>query len=179
MDGLAAAAEIRRQERPGHRPVIVAMTADVSAQQRERCRRGGMDDFLEKPLRTHVLAGVLNRYARRAHELPASRAAGTNRRRHVPQVDLLEADIGPELTLDLVREYLAGAEQAVERLERDPLDDATVHSDAHRLLGGARILGLGTFEDLWQTLTEESADRRAGRNDRRAAPGLHGAQGLD
>ena len=150
-DGLAASAEIRRQERPGPRPAILAMTADVSARQRERCRRAGMDDFLEKPVRTHVLASALNRYARASH------ASGTNQRRDVPQVDLLEADIGSELTLDLMREYLAGAEQAVERLERDPLDEATAHSDAHRLLGGARILGLGTLEDLWQTLSEESA----------------------
>jgi HPt (histidine-containing phosphotransfer) domain-containing protein len=104
-----------------------------------------------------VLASALNRYARRAHEMPASHASGANQRHDVPQVDLLEADIGSELTLDLMREYLAGAEQAVESLERDPLDGPTVHSDAHRLLGGARILGLGTLEHLWQTLSDESA----------------------
>lgn len=158
-DGLAAAAAIRRQERPDHRPAILAMTADVSVLQRERCRRAGMDDFLEKPVRTQLLASALDRYARRErgtavprHDAPESRPVDRS------AVDLLEAEIGSELTLDLMREYLAGAERTVDLFERNSLHAPAVTGEAHRLLGGARILGLATLARLWQTL----ADREDG-----------------
>src|SRR4029453_11233739 len=106
MDGLAAAAEIRRGRRSGHRPAILAMTADVSSGQRERCRQAGLDDFLEKPVRTHVLASSLNRYARR---LPAAEISGPDTTSQGSPVDpssvaMLETDIGSDLTLDLMRE---------------------------------------------------------------------------
>ena len=155
MDGLAAAAEIRRGGRTGHRPAILAMTADVSAGQRERCRRAGLDDFLEKPVRTQLLAGALARYARRVtcttSAGPASEVSPVDR----SAVDLLEADIGSELTIDLVREYLEGAEQTIDLLERERLDAPAASRHAHRLLGGARILGLAPLERLWQTLADD------------------------
>jgi CheY-like chemotaxis protein len=138
MDGLAATAEIRRREGPGRRAFIVALTADVSPEQRARCRAAGMDDFLEKPLRLQTLAELLNRQLRQAQD-PAGVVAPT-----APitmSFDLLQADIGPEMTLDLIREYLAGAERAIAHLSRPGHRDASdVRSTAHRLVGGARVL---------------------------------------
>ncbi|HEX5110894.1 MAG TPA: response regulator [Vicinamibacterales bacterium] len=161
-DGLAAAAAIRRQERHGHRPAILAMTADVSARQRERCRRAGMDDFLEKPVRTQLLASVLDRYAPRTN---GATTAGRESSEHSPvnesAVDALETDIGSELTIDLVREYLDGAEQTIDLLERETLDAPAASSHAHRLLGGARILGLAPLERLWETLADREEGGRA------------------
>ena len=155
MDGLAATAAIRRHEGSGHRTHIVALTADVSAEQRARCRKAGMDEFLEKPLRTQTLAGLLNRHLRRGHDTlePAGSA-----RRETPArsgIDVLEAEIGPEMTRELVREYLAGVEQTIQRLsDAEGLDAAAVQSAAHRLLGGARVLGLARFERIWAALSE-------------------------
>lgn len=157
MDGLAAATAIRRQERGGHRAFIAALTADVSSEQRERCRQAGMDDFLEKPLRLHTLAELLNTHLRRGPDTTASDA-----RPHdgsdtgvATALNLVAADIGPEMTLELVREYATGAELAIERLSRPDLIDASaMRSVAHRLLGGARVLGLGRFERTWATLSD-------------------------
>jgi CheY-like chemotaxis protein/HPt (histidine-containing phosphotransfer) domain-containing protein len=158
-DGLAAAAAIRRHERRGHRPAILAMTADVSARQRARCRRAGMDDFLEKPVRTQLLASVLHRYAPRADGATiAGPASSESSPVDQSAVDALEADIGSELTIDLVREYLDGAEQTIDLLEREPLDGPAASSHAHRLLGGARILGLAPLERLWETLADREGN---------------------
>ena len=158
MDGVAAAAAIRRQEPSGHRAFIVALTADVSAEQRQRCRQAGMDEFLTKPLRLHTLADVLRRGLQRGHatialdahpDRPASDAIVAT------TFNLLEADIGPEMTLELVREYVAGVEQAIERLSRpDHLDTGSLRSTAHRLLGGSRVLGLARFERIWAALSD-------------------------
>ena len=166
MDGLAAAAEIRRGRRSGHRPAILAMTADVSAGQRERCRRAGLDDFLEKPVRTHVLASSLNRYAR--HE-PAAAISDPDVTTQGSAVDpssvaLLETDIGSDLTLDLMREYLEGAERTIDLLEHEPLDTPAASRHAHRLLGGARILGLAPLERLWKTLADRDDGEKAAKS---------------
>jgi two-component system sensor histidine kinase/response regulator len=162
MDGLSATAAIRRHERPGHHTHIVALTADVSADQRARCRQAGMDEFLEKPLRTQTLAALLNRHLRRGHDaLALEPPAGVGRRDESPTsgIDVLEAEIGHEMTRDLVREYLAGVEQAIARLtQADGLDAGDVRSAAHRLLGGARVLGLVRLERLWAALSEHADD---------------------
>jgi two-component system, sensor histidine kinase and response regulator len=160
MDGLTAAAAIRRQEEPTQRAFIVALTADVSAEQRERCRDAGMDEFLEKPLRTQTLASLLNRHVRRGHESIASAANGSEpgNADSVATIEQLGAEIGPEMTLELVREYLVGAKRAIERLSGpESLDVGGVRSVAHRLLGGARVLGLAQFEQIWGPLSREDA----------------------
>ncbi|MCA1957323.1 MAG: response regulator [Nitrospira sp.] len=62
MDGLQAAAEIRRQEAPGVRLPIIAMTANVAVDDRAACLAAGMDDFVSKPVQAQTLAAVLARW---------------------------------------------------------------------------------------------------------------------
>ncbi len=63
MDGLAAAAEIRRIEGSGRRVPIIALTASVMEDDRAKCLRAGMDDFLSKPIVIEELATALRRWA--------------------------------------------------------------------------------------------------------------------
>ncbi len=60
MDGYEATRHIRRQERR-HTPII-AMTASAMAGDRERCLAAGMDDYISKPIRLHIVAAVLERW---------------------------------------------------------------------------------------------------------------------
>lgn len=61
MDGFEATAEIRRREPEGSRIWIVALTANVMHQDRDRCASAGMSDFLTKPVRADDLAASLRR----------------------------------------------------------------------------------------------------------------------
>jgi CheY-like chemotaxis protein len=61
MDGLQAARRIRRHEAEDNSPrtPIIALTANVSAEDREACLAAGMDGFVIKPLDRDRLAAVL------------------------------------------------------------------------------------------------------------------------
>lgn len=69
MDGFQAAQEIREREahrlstfaNAAHVP-IVAMTANASEQDRERCLAAGMDDFLAKPVTLERLGALLEKW---------------------------------------------------------------------------------------------------------------------
>ncbi|HEX7445252.1 MAG TPA: response regulator [Methanothrix sp.] len=59
MDGLEAARIIRLSRPDGLR--IIAVTASVQEETREKCLQAGMDDYISKPLRTNELANLLSR----------------------------------------------------------------------------------------------------------------------
>ena len=60
IDGLEATRRIR-QQLAGRPLKIIALTANASTHVREACLAAGMDDFLTKPVRFELLAGVLQR----------------------------------------------------------------------------------------------------------------------
>jgi CheY-like chemotaxis protein len=60
MDGFEAARTIRASVGPA--PVIIALTGNALAGDRERCLAAGMNDYLAKPFRRAELAGILARY---------------------------------------------------------------------------------------------------------------------
>ena len=61
-DGYEASRQIRHNERGGRHVPIIAMTAEALAGERERCLAAGMDDYITKPVKLHVVAAVLERW---------------------------------------------------------------------------------------------------------------------
>lgn len=61
MDGYQATRQIRRDSRWAHLPII-ALTANVLPEDRERCLQAGMSDHLGKPLRREQLQAALARW---------------------------------------------------------------------------------------------------------------------
>jgi signal transduction histidine kinase/CheY-like chemotaxis protein len=74
MDGLAATRHIREWP-AAEQPWIVAMTASALAEDREECLRGGMDDYVAKPVRVTDLQAVLERVVISPHRLELGRAS--------------------------------------------------------------------------------------------------------
>jgi signal transduction histidine kinase/ligand-binding sensor domain-containing protein/CheY-like chemotaxis protein/HPt (histidine-containing phosphotransfer) domain-containing protein len=62
MDGLEAAALIRRREGDSRRIPIIALTAHDAAEYRDLCLAAGMDDLLTKPYTLEACDGILQRW---------------------------------------------------------------------------------------------------------------------
>jgi CheY-like chemotaxis protein len=61
VDGLEATRRWRAQEAPGRHIPIIALTANATVEDRERCLAAGMDDFLSKPVEQVHLLDILAR----------------------------------------------------------------------------------------------------------------------
>ncbi len=72
MDGYEATRQIRAREAPGRRLPVVALTASVLTDDRDRCRAAGMDDVVSKPVTRAALADALARWARVAPFAPSA-----------------------------------------------------------------------------------------------------------
>lgn len=62
MDGYTATGKIRVSPRPYCDVPIIALTADAMEEDKERCRKAGMNDFISKPFRLKEIEEIINRY---------------------------------------------------------------------------------------------------------------------
>lgn len=68
LDGYEATKMIRADDIPAVRSVLViAMTASAIQGDREKCISSGMNDYLAKPVRVHVLKKKLDQYLKQVH----------------------------------------------------------------------------------------------------------------
>lgn len=61
MDGYEASSEIRKIENGQSHIIIIAMTANAMAGDRDRCLEAGMDDYIAKPIKSETLHQVIHR----------------------------------------------------------------------------------------------------------------------
>ncbi|WP_245189110.1 ATP-binding protein [Mameliella alba] len=125
MDGLAATRAIREGQGPNRDAPIVALSANVLPQAKDRFIAGGMSDFLGKPLMKEELSQVIARFC--------SDAA----REEVPP---------PALTLDdplvaLKARYLEETHALFDWLSTKPEAWTEIADRAHRIAGSAAAFG--------------------------------------
>jgi CheY-like chemotaxis protein len=60
MDGIECTQKIRQKQ--GTQPVIIAMTANAMAGDREKCIQAGMDDYISKPVKLEDLVNLLKKW---------------------------------------------------------------------------------------------------------------------
>jgi len=64
MDGYTATHYIRHLPPPQRSIPIIALTADATRDDKDKCLEAGMDNFISKPFRLDEIAGILRRYVR-------------------------------------------------------------------------------------------------------------------
>jgi PAS domain S-box-containing protein len=145
MDGFETTRRLRGLENGGGHTPVIAMTAGVLDEDRERCLAAGMDDFVAKPIDVEHLRDALARCVD-GHE-PGPPTEGTR----PPALDparleslrRLGAPDGWGVLPAAIRLFLAGAdEQAASLRERAQAGDADgLLQAAHGLRGAAANLG--------------------------------------
>jgi CheY-like chemotaxis protein len=66
MDGIEAARQVHLRVPAARRPRVVALTAGVLPEERQRCLAAGMAEFLDKPIVASRLVAALERCTRLA-----------------------------------------------------------------------------------------------------------------
>jgi CheY-like chemotaxis protein len=92
MDGIEATLALRAYEAAEGLSAtpIVALTANVQQEDRQRCLEAGMNDFVAKPFRPHDMVALLNRWLGRAEGGSAPGPAADATAAAVPQEQALE-----------------------------------------------------------------------------------------
>ncbi|MBW2690042.1 MAG: response regulator, partial [Deltaproteobacteria bacterium] len=96
MDGLKASRQITRDWPAAQRPIIIAMTANTLAGDRERCLEAGMDDYIAKPVSIPEIHAALERWGKTVQQKQTQ--AGTLER---GQSEVAETPVAAEDILDL------------------------------------------------------------------------------
>src|SRR5205814_9548263 len=102
MDGFKATAFIREREGGAHRTPIIALTASVTAEDRQRCLTAGMDDYLSKPVPREALATALRKWMPAAGPAPAAEAGASSALAPSHPLRVLEAHAGPRALPEVI-----------------------------------------------------------------------------
>ena len=160
MDGLEASRRIRERW-PSGGPRIVAMTANVLAEDREACLAAGMDDYVAKPIRPDVLSEALRRVGTRDGEDGAGPDDGVVRLdpgalenlRQIGGEDFL-AELSDTFLVDAPGQ-LATLRGAIEQEDADALRRV-----AHTLKSNGATFGAERFAELCRDLEERAKNGR-------------------
>ncbi|MGE5249229.1 MAG: response regulator, partial [Bacteroidota bacterium] len=125
MDGLEATRLIR-QRWPGEAsPRIIAMTANVTMDDRQACIEAGMNDYLPKPVRVEELMAALNRSqpsSEKGRPLGDDRRPKTSPKREVPSKDSLDGGLDRS-ALDALLKLVGGDKTGFNALIGSFLDE--------------------------------------------------------
>jgi CheY-like chemotaxis protein len=166
MDGDQVTRIIREEhDVSAGQPVVVAITADVSGDHRDRCLSAGMDDFLAKPIRLDTLRTGLRRWATmsasRSSQLPQAKVSVDNG----DIVDRLQERAGVagdailgefiDLFLDDTASRIGALHTALEKRDLE-----TLRRECHALKGACLELGVAQLGECCDALGQASREQR-------------------
>jgi CheY-like chemotaxis protein len=165
MDGYEATRMIRAAETATGRHIpIVAMTAHAMREDRDKCIAAGMDDYVSKPIQTHMLADVLSKHLSRVSgpaepALPVSNAMASAppeaAREILNRAFLLERVGGDAETFKSILELFCKDTIRIIGKIQDALaanDIASVREYAHALKGSSGNVGAEVISSLAASL---------------------------
>ena len=142
-------------------PIIIAMTANAMAGERERCLSVGMDEYLVKPVNVDHLREALDQ-ARMANPASAPASAAPVSALAVSMRETLEPlieQLGAESIVELLQALLQDSPLRIEEMKRlaGTADQKTLRRAAHTLKGSSSIFGLTALTQACLQLENLSA----------------------
>ncbi len=172
MDGYAATQAIREWESdiPDHeRMPIVALTAHVLPEDRQRCIEAGMDDYLSKPFSMNELRNLLGRWLPAGlhdEETPYEPDAticsstGSIRRDALEAIGALDPNHGKELAGRVIDVYMESSAELIETIS-DALsrgDREKIRTSAHALKSSSGNVGADRLVEICREMEIAARD---------------------
>ena len=158
MDGYELTAAIRAAEPSSRHTPIVALTANALKGEADRCRAGGMDDYLSKPVPLESLKSMLEKWLP-GSVMESTDGAGdsvTPRTAQAVDISVLRALVGEDATVlrDVLQDFKASKARIAAELRAacaagQPL---MARAAAHKLKSSARAVGALVLGELCETL---------------------------
>ena len=157
MNGFEAATYIRsvlRSEIP-----IIALTADVTTADLEKCKAMGMNDYISKPVNERLLykkIGDLLKKRASSHDTHVTTGSSKI-------VDLTylykRTKANPELMMEMIALYLEQTPTLVSKMKQSLSDKdwVSMHTSAHKMIPSFSIMGINSdFEEIAKKIQEYS-----------------------
>ncbi|MFH0803358.1 MAG: response regulator [bacterium] len=179
MDGIEATRVIRRELETASQPSIIAMTAADIQDDRERCLKAGMNDYISKPIIVQQLIEALSRclpLSKRGSSRPPDQTAerqapGKGVRTGAADVldltafDRLRATLGKqakEMLPGLIDGFVGEAPRMIERARQalEKKNESELRREAHTLKSNAACFGVTALSEAARAL-EITAKNRA------------------
>jgi signal transduction histidine kinase/DNA-binding response OmpR family regulator len=165
LDGYEATVRIRQREGAARHTPIIAVTAGVLDEDRERCLRAGMDEYLAKPFGPDEIAGVMRRFVASAPGSVADAGAAASAAPDFARGKLDEVIIRELLAFtsaDFVRElidlFVRNTRVELLALREAQADHVRLRAIAHKLKGSCFTVGAHALAALCERLEGLSPD---------------------
>lgn len=160
MDGYEATRQLRLRSEVAGMPVV-ALSAHVDDEERERCRAAGMNEMLTKPLVSERLYAMLLRYRRAAGKAPTEVSGATAAVAETvvdEAVGLRYAGNKPELYLRLLQRFRETQLELMARMEcaRQRGDTVETYRLAHTLKSTAATIGASRLSETARVMEAAS-----------------------
>ncbi|MEH1784017.1 GAF domain-containing protein [Nostoc sp.] len=182
LDGLETTKEIHRWQESsfvsGHRPVVIAMTANAMKEDQQMCLDAGMDDYLSKPVMKEKLAAALQRWG--SLIFMVKETAVTEQTVSTTDVDSVDLPIdwerlhqlsenNPEFELELLQIFVEDIQPRLEliKIAIAVHDFEEIARETHQIKGASANMGVTTMH-----LAAEELEQLAYNQERRGTSNL-------
>jgi len=159
MDGYEATKAIRMGEEPKRNIPIIALTANATRQDTDRCLAAGMNESIPKPFTPEELYRVLHRYAKNLKPLQPEPII-TRTAVHYVDLSYLEKVSNSDKTFlkEMVVALLKTIPQNLEEIETSlqQKDWPTLVKSVHRIKPSLTMMGMSKERELAATIEQEA-----------------------
>jgi len=151
IDGIKATKMIRQLSHPTSEIPIIAMTADATAEDKEKCLSAGMNDFITKPVSLKTIQTIFENI----NIIASNRSSNTSDKE--PQVLIDEArlndmtnEFGEEFVQEVLRAYWEDTEILIDGMSKliSSQDWESLKMQAHTLKGSSINVSLRAVAEL-------------------------------
>ena len=161
MDGIEATKEIRRLEDQGPHIPIIALTANVFSEDREKCLQAGMNDFVAKPIDAEKLIEQIVKWSSQI-SIPTEgkKSMTTFELMNSETLQKLGNETSPEMLPEIVSIFIKETEERINSLPVavDELDGDELIARAHAIKSSAGTFGALRLEDSARRIEQLGRD---------------------